>query len=152
LEGRSAGGLTVGAAINLRPDLYGFAHLGVPFVDVINTMLDASIPLTTGEYREWGNPNEPEAFGHMHAYSPYDNLTLQAYPSLLLTTGINDMQVRYSEPVKYAAKMRALNKSARVAVRINMGVGHGGASGRYAALEERAEELALMLWTLGIYQ
>jgi oligopeptidase B len=152
LEGRSAGGLTVGAAINLRPDLYGFAHLGVPFVDVINTMLDASIPLTTGEYREWGNPNEPEAFGHMHAYSPYDNLAVQSYPSLLLTTGINDMQVRYSEPVKYAAKLRALNNSARVAVRINMGVGHGGASGRYAALEERAEELALMLWILGIYQ
>ena len=152
LEGRSAGGLTVGAAINLRPDLYGFAHLGVPFVDVINTMLDASIPLTTGEYREWGNPNEPEAFGQMHAYSPYDNLASQTYPSLLLTTGINDMQVRYSEPVKYAAKMRALSESARVAVRINMGVGHGGASGRYAALEERAEELALMLWTLGIYQ
>lgn len=150
IEGRSAGGLTLGAAINLRPDLYRFSHLGVPFVDVITTMLDPSLPLTTGEYREWGNPNEPEAFKRILAYSPYDNLHRADYPVILLTTGINDMQVRYSEPAKYLARLRALNPDARAVMRVNMGVGHGGASGRYAALDERAEEMAFMLWSLGL--
>ena len=149
LEGRSAGGLTLGAALNLRPDLYRVAHLGVPFVDVINTMLDPTVPLTTGEYREWGNPNEPEAFRRILAYSPYDNLGAMPYPALLVTTGINDMQVRYSEPTKYVAKLRALNPDAHVIMRVNMGVGHGGASGRYKALDERAQELAYLLWMLG---
>ena len=149
LEGRSAGGLTLGAALNLRPDLYRVAHLGVPFVDVINTMLDPSVPLTTGEYREWGNPNEAEAFKRILAYSPYDNLAARQYPALLVTTGINDMQVRYSEPTKYVAKLRALNPKAQAVMRVNMGVGHGGASGRYKALDERAQELAYLLWMLG---
>ncbi len=145
--GRSAGGLLMGAAVNLRPELWKAAFVGVPFVDVLSTMLDASIPLTTGEYDEWGNPNEPEAYASMRAYSPYDNLKAGVYPHLFVSTGLNDPRVAYWEPAKYVARLRTLEQpgSGTLVLKTNMGAGHGGSSGRYDALNEAAEEYAFAL-------
>jgi oligopeptidase B len=152
IEGGSAGGLLMGAVVNERPDLFRAAHAAVPFVDVINTMMDASLPLTVGEYLEWGNPNEKPAFDYMLSYSPYDNLAKKEYPALLVTTSYNDSQVMYWEPAKYVAKLRTLktDKNPLVLKTKIQPAGHGGASGRYDALRDRAFELAWMLKQVGI--
>jgi oligopeptidase B len=152
IEGGSAGGLLMGAVTNLRPDLFKAVHSAVPFVDVMNTMLDASLPLTVGEYLEWGNPNEKAAFDYMRAYSPYDNLKKGAYPSILVTTSFNDSQVMYWEPAKYVAKLRSLKTDQNpLLLKIKMEpAGHGGASGRYDALKDKAFETAWMLHQVGI--
>ncbi|HEY8234558.1 MAG TPA: S9 family peptidase [Vicinamibacteria bacterium] len=152
IEGGSAGGLLVGAVVNERPDLFRAAHAAVPFVDVINTMMDASLPLTIGEYLEWGNPNEKPAFDYMLSYSPYDNLARKAYPALLVTTSYNDSQVMYWEPAKYVAKLRTLKTDANpLVLKTKMQpAGHGGASGRYDALKDRAFEVAWMLKQVGV--
>ena len=146
IEGGSAGGLLIGAVVNLRPELFGAAHLAVPFVDVMNTMLDASLPLTVGEYLEWGDPNQPEAAAYMRSYSPYDNLAARDYPAILVTTSLNDSQVMYWEPVKYVAKLRHLKTNdTPLLLKTNLGAGHGGASGRYDKLHETAFEFAWLL-------
>ena len=154
IEGGSAGGLLIGAVVNLRPDLFRAVLSHVPFVDVMNTMLDATLPLTVAEYEEWGNPNEPEAFAYMRSYSPYDNLdTLNAdkVPAMLVKTSLNDSQVMYWEPAKYVAKLRTLKKNeAPLLLHINMDAGHGGASGRYDYLKEIAFDDAFLLRELGI--
>jgi oligopeptidase B len=152
IEGGSAGGLLIGAVVNERPDLFKAAHAAVPFVDVINTMMDASLPLTVGEYLEWGNPNEKPAFDYMLSYSPYDNLAKKAYPALLVTTSYNDSQVMYWEPAKYVARLRTLKTDPNpLLLKTKMQpAGHGGASGRYDALRDRAFELAFMLKQVGI--
>lgn len=152
IEGGSAGGLLMGAVTNLRPDLFRAVHSAVPFVDVMNTMLDASLPLTVGEYLEWGNPNEKQAFDYMRSYSPYDKLEKKAYPAILVTTSYNDSQVMYWEPAKYVAKLRTLKTDTHpLLLKVKMDpAGHGGASGRYDALKDRAFELAWMLEQLGI--
>lgn len=151
IEGGSAGGLLIGAVVNLRSDLCKVAHLDVPFVDVINTMLDESIPLTVPEFLEWGNPQEAEAGRYMLEYSPYDNIEKKHYPTLLVTTSLNDSQVLFHEPAKYVAKMRALKADLNpLLLKCNMDAGHGGASGRYEALREKAYEYAVMLDQLGI--
>jgi oligopeptidase B len=151
IEGRSAGGLLMGAVVNMRPDLFKAAHAAVPFVDVMNTMLDASLPLTVGEYLEWGNPNEKTAFEYMRSYSPYDNLERKDYPALLVTTSLNDSQVMYWEPTKYVAKLRNCKTNySPLLLKCNMGAGHGGASGRYDRLRETAFEYAWLLSQVGI--
>jgi oligopeptidase B len=151
IEGASAGGLLVGAVLNARPELYRAALMSVPFVDVLNTMSDASLPLTVGEYEEWGNPAIEEQYRSIRSYCPYTNLRAQAYPALLVQTSYHDSQVMYWEPAKYVAKLRALNRGrGRMLLRVNMSAGHGGASGRYDALRERAFELAFALSELGI--
>jgi oligopeptidase B len=152
IQGGSAGGLLMGAVVNERPDLFRAAHLAVPFVDVVNTMMDASLPLTIGEYLEWGNPNEKEAFEYILSYSPYDNLAAKAYPALLVTTSYNDSQVMYWEPAKYVARLRTLKTDQNpLVLKTKMQpAGHGGASGRYDALKDRAFELAWMLKQVGI--
>ncbi|HXJ78751.1 MAG TPA: prolyl oligopeptidase family serine peptidase, partial [Candidatus Methylomirabilis sp.] len=152
IEGGSAGGLLMGAVVNLRPDLFHAVHAAVPFVDVMNTMMDASLPLTVGEYLEWGNPNEKPAFDYMLSYSPYDNLARKAYPAILVTTSYNDSQVMYWEPAKYVAKLRTLKTDANpLVLKTKMQpAGHGGASGRYDALKDRAFELAWMLEQVGV--
>jgi oligopeptidase B len=152
IEGRSAGGLLMGAVVNERPDLFRAVHAAVPFVDAMNTMMDASLPLTVGEYLEWGNPDEKPAFDYMLSYSPYDNLAKKAYPALLVTTSYNDSQVMYWEPAKYVAKLRTLKiDSNPLVLKTKMQpAGHGGASGRYDALKDRAFELAWMLKEVGI--
>jgi oligopeptidase B len=151
IEGRSAGGLLIGATLNLRPDLCKVAHLGVPFVDIINTMLDESLPLTVQEFLEWGNPKESAAGQYMLEYSPYDNLAHTDYPSILVTTSLNDSQVMYHEPTKYVAKLRTLKTDKNpLLLKCNMEAGHSGASGRYSALREKAYEFAFMLSELGI--
>ena len=153
IQGRSAGGLLMGAVVNMRPDLFHAVHAGVPFVDVMNTMLNASLPLTTGEYREWGNPNEKAAYDYMRSYSPYDNITNKAYPAMLVTTSLNDSQVMYWEPAKYVAKLRAHKTDTNpLLLKVNMAAGHGGASGRYEAIKEDAFILAWMLSQWGIEQ
>jgi len=145
-EGGSAGGLLMGAVVNLRPDLYRAIISHVPFVDVMNTMLDASLPLTVPEYEEWGNPNEPEAFEYMLSYSPYDNLKARSYPAMLVKTSLNDSQVMYWEPAKYVAKLRTLKTDDSVLLlHTNMSAGHGGASGRYDYLKEIAFDYAFLL-------
>ena len=152
IEGGSAGGLLMGAVTNLRPDLFKAVHSAVPFVDVMNTMMDATLPLTVGEYLEWGNPNEKPAFDYMLSYSPYDNLAKKAYPAILVTSSYNDSQVGYWEPAKYVAKLRTL-KTDRNPLLLKMKLepaGHGGASGRYDALKDRAFETAWMLRQVGI--
>jgi oligopeptidase B len=155
IEGGSAGGLLMGAAVNFaaaggRPKLFRAVVSHVPFVDVINTMLDASLPLTVGEYEEWGNPNEPAAFDYMRSYSPYDNLHEGAYPAMLVKTSLNDSQVMYWEPAKYVAKLRTLKTNdASLLLHINMDAGHGGASGRYDYLKEIAFDDAFILRELG---
>jgi oligopeptidase B len=151
IEGGSAGGLLMGAVVNERPDLFHAVHAAVPFVDVMNTMMDASLPLTVGEYLEWGNPNEKPAFDYMRSYSPYDNIKAKAYPSMLVTTSLNDSQVMYWEPAKYVAKLRAEKTDKNpLLLKTNMGAGHGGASGRYDRLKETAFERAWLMEQVGI--
>ncbi|MGH9395043.1 MAG: prolyl oligopeptidase family serine peptidase, partial [Terriglobales bacterium] len=150
IEGGSAGGLLIGAVVNLRPELFRAAHLAVPFVDVMNTMCDASLPLTVGEYLEWGDPRQPDAYAYMRAYSPYDNLSERRFPALLVTTSLNDSQVMYWEPAKYVAKLRTLNTGPTPPLlKTNLGAGHGGASGRYDRLRETAFEFTWLLDALG---
>jgi oligopeptidase B len=151
IRGGSAGGLLMGAVINMRPDLFRAVVADVPFVDVINTMLDASIPLTTGEWIQWGDPHKAEFYGYMKSYSPYDNIERKAYPNMLVTAGLNDPRVAYWEPAKWVAKLRA-NKTDNnlLLLRTNMGAGHGGASGRYDALREQAIRFAFILSALGM--
>ena len=144
--GGSAGGLLMGAVTNLRPDLFRAVVAEVPFVDVVNTMLDASLPLTVIEYDEWGNPNEAESYRYIRSYSPYDNVTAQAYPHMLVTAGLNDPRVAYWEPAKFTARLRALKTDAnRLLLKTNMGAGHGGASGRWDFLREVAFKYAFVL-------
>ena len=151
IEGGSAGGLLMGAVVNMRPDLFRVVLSHVPFVDVMNTMLDASLPLTVAEYEEWGNPNEAEAFAYMRSYSPYENLKAGDYPAMLVKTSLNDSQVMYWEPAKYVAKLRTLKKNdAPLLLHINMDAGHGGASGRYDYLKEIAFDYAFLLTQLGV--
>ena len=151
IQGGSAGGLLIGAVLNLRPDLFRAAILHVPFVDVINTMLDESLPLTVGEFEEWGNPKKKDEFLYMRSYSPYDNLRKRAYPSILVKTSFNDSQVMYWEPAKYVAKLRTLKTDARpLLLKTNMAGGHGGSSGRYDRLRETAFDQAFVLTQLGV--
>lgn len=146
INGVSAGGLLVGAVVNMRPDLFKAAHLNVPFVDIMNTMWDESLPLTTEEYLEWGNPREKSAYDYMRSYSPYDNLARKAYPSILVTTSINDSQVGYWEPAKYVAKLRTLKTDNNpLLLKVNLEAGHQGASGRYEEIKDTAFEYAWML-------
>ena len=145
-EGGSAGGLLMGAVINMAPELYHGVIAQVPFVDVITTMLDDSIPLTTGEYDEWGNPNKKEYYDYMVSYSPYDNVKEQVYPNLFVSTGLHDSQVQYWEPAKWGAKLRTHKKgNTKLYLHTNMDAGHGGASGRFEALKELAKEFAFLL-------
>lgn len=146
-NGGSAGGLLMGAILNLRPDLYDGVVADVPFVDVVTTMLDSSIPLTTGEYEEWGNPNNKKYYDYMKSYSPYDNVKAVNYPNILVTTGINDSQVAYWEPTKWVAKLRDMrtDKSKLLVMKIEMGAGHGGKSGRYEYLRDEALSYAFIL-------
>ncbi len=149
--GGSAGGLLMGAVANMRPDLYQTIVAQVPFVDVVTTMLDETLPLTTGEYEEWGNPNEEEYFRYMLSYSPYDNIKAQNYPNMLVTGGINDSQVLFHEPSKYTAKLRALKTEDNILIlHMNMDSGHGGATGRYDSIKDTAFELAFILNRVGI--
>ena len=149
--GRSAGGLLMGAITNMRPDLFQAVVAEVPFVDVITTMLDPSIPLTTGEYDEWGDPNQKEYYDYMFSYSPYDNVEARDYPNLLVTGGLHDSQVQYWEPAKWVAKLRAMKTdNNRLLLKTNMDAGHGGASGRFKRHHETAFSYAFMLDLLGI--
>jgi len=151
IQGGSAGGLLVGAVSNMRPDLFKAVVCQVPFVDVLNTMLDASLPLTTSEYIEWGNPNEKAAFEYMKKYSPYDNVKKQNYPAMLVKVSVNDSQVPYWEGTKLVARLRALKTDNNpLLLKVNFGAGHGGASGRYDALHETAYDYAFMLWQMGL--
>lgn len=151
IEGGSAGGLLMGAVANMRPDLFRAVVSHVPFVDVMNTMLDASLPLTVPEYEEWGNPNEQPAFEYMLGYSPYENLHSGAYPAMMVKTSLNDSQVMYWEPAKYVAKLRTLKSDSRaLLLHTNMSAGHGGASGRYDYLKEIAFDYAFLLRELGV--
>jgi oligopeptidase B len=151
IEGGSAGGLLMGAVANMRPELFRLVISHVPFVDVINTMLDASLPLTVGEYEEWGNPQIAADYACMKSYDPYSNLGRKAYPTMLVKTSLNDSQVMYWEPAKYVAKLRTLKTDANpLLLKINMGAGHGGASGRYDYLREIALDYAFLLSQLGI--
>ncbi|QVL34403.1 S9 family peptidase [Telmatocola sphagniphila] len=151
IQGGSAGGLLVGATINIRPDLCKVAVLQVPFVDVINTMLDESLPLTIQEFLEWGNPKKSEEYEYMKSYCPYTNLGKKSYPSIIVTTSLNDSQVLFHEPTKYVAKLRTLKTDSNPLIfKCNMNAGHGGASGRYEALKEKAFIDAFVLKQLGI--
>lgn len=151
IEGGSAGGLLMGAVTNMEPGLFRAVVSHVPFVDVMNTMLDASLPLTVPEYEEWGDPNQPEAFEYMLSYSPYDNLKATAYPAMLVKTSLYDSQVMYWEPAKYVAKLRRLKTDAHpLLLHINMSAGHGGASGRYDYLKEIAFDYAFLIRQLGV--
>ena len=151
IMGGSAGGLLMGAVANMRPDLFKVVVAQVPFVDVINTMLDASIPLTVTEYEEWGNPADDKYFDYMLSYSPYDNVRAQRYPNMLITAGLNDPRVQYWEPAKWTAKLRALKTDDNVLLlKTNMGAGHGGASGRYDRLKETAFSYAFILDMLDV--
>ena len=153
IEGASAGGLLMGAVTNMRPDLFKVVLCEVPFVDVMNTMLDASLPLTVSEYEEWGNPNGKAAFDYMMTYSPYDNIKAKQYPAIMVETSFDDSQVMYWEPAKYTAKMRAMKTDKNPLVFfINMHGGHGGSSGRYDSIRERDKYYAFMLTQLGITQ
>lgn len=144
--GGSAGGLLMGVVMNMAPELYNGIIASVPFVDVVTTMLDDSIPLTTGEYDEWGNPNDKKYYDYMKDYSPYDNITKQKYPNILVTTGLHDSQVQYFEPAKWVAKLRELKTDSNILIfQINMDAGHGGASGRFESLKEVAQEYAFIL-------
>ena len=152
ISGGSAGGELMGAVINSDPQLWGAVVAHVPFVDVLNTMLDASLPLTPGEWPEWGNPIEDKAaFELIRSYSPYDNVRAQAYPPLLVTAGLNDPRVTYWEPAKWVARLREMKTDGNeLLLKTNMGAGHGGKSGRFESLKETAEEFAFILWQLGI--
>jgi oligopeptidase B len=151
IEGGSAGGLLMGAVVNLRPDLFRAVLSHVPFVDVMNTMLDATLPLTVPEYEEWGNPNEAEYFTYMLSYSPYDNLKAASYPAMLVKTSLHDSQVMYWEPAKYVARQRTLKTDGHALLLVtNMQAGHGGSSGRYDYLKEIALDYAFLLRELGM--
>jgi oligopeptidase B len=167
IEGRSAGGLLVGAVANMRPELFSIVLAGVPFVDALNTILDATLPLTVGEYEEWGDPNEKQFYDYIKSYAPYENVHAAAYPAMLITAGLNDPRVSYWEPAKWAAKLRAASRAASRAVsratpralktdnrllllKTNMGSGHFGSSGRYEYLKETAFRYAFLLNALGI--
>ena len=151
IHGGSAGGLLIGATVNMRPDLARVAILDVPFVDVLNTMSDASLPLTTGEYIEWGNPNNKPEYDYIKTYSPYDNVAPKSYPTMLLFTSLNDSQVPYWEPAKFAAKLRATKADKNpLLFKINLEAGHGGASGRFDRLHEVAFEYSFGLAALGL--
>ena len=144
--GGSAGGLLVGAVINEVPELYNGVIASVPFVDVLTTMLDKSIPLTTGEYDEWGDPNGKQYYLHIKSYSPYDNVSSQNYPHILVTAGLHDSQVQYWEPVKWVCKLRdRKTDSNKLLLKTNMKAGHGGASGRFESLREDAIDYAFLL-------
>jgi oligopeptidase B len=146
INGGSAGGLLMGAVTNMRPDLFRVVMAEVPFVDVVNTMLDATLPLTVIEYDEWGNPNDPAAYAYMRSYSPYDNVERKDYPNILVTAGLNDPRVAYWEPAKWTARLRALKTDDnRLLLKTNMGAGHGGPSGRFDFLREIAFKYAFML-------
>ncbi|WP_372792082.1 S9 family peptidase [Lutibacter sp.] len=145
-SGGSAGGLLMGAIINMNPDLFHGIIASVPFVDIVTTMLDESLPLTTGEYDEWGNPNEKEYYDYMKSYSPYDNISKQSYPNMLITTGLNDSQVQYFEPAKWVAKLRELKTDKNILLmHTDMEAGHGGASGRFDSLKEVARDYSFIL-------
>lgn len=151
ISGGSAGGLLMGAVTNMRPDLFKAVVSYVPFVDVINTMLDKSLPLTVQEFLEWGNPENKEDYAYMKSYSPYDNITAKDYPNTLVRVSLNDSQVPYWEGAKYVAKLRALKTdNNHLLLKTNLGAGHGGASGRYDALKDVAFDYAFMLWQMGI--
>ena len=151
IEGGSAGGLLMGAVTNLRPDLFEAVVLQVPFVDVINTMLDETLPLTVGEFEEWGNPGEKETYEYIRTYCPYTNLRPGAYPAMLVRTSLNDSQVMYWEPAKYVARLRSLKTDSRpLLLEVNLDAGHGGASGRYDRLREVAFDYAFILWQMGL--
>lgn len=151
INGGSAGGLLMGAVTNLRPDLFKSVVAQVPFVDVINTMLDPTIPLTVQEYTQWGNPNDKVYYDYMKSYSPYDNVTAKKYPNLLITTGLNDPRVAYWEPAKWCAKLRKLKTDRNILLlKTNLGAGHGGPSGRYNALRETAFTFSFVILTLGV--
>jgi oligopeptidase B len=151
IQGGSAGGLLMGSVVNLRPDLFHAVIAKVPFVDVLNTMLDASLPLTVTEYEEWGNPNEEAAYRYMRTYSPYDNVEKKAYPNILITAGLNDPRVSYWEPAKWTAKLRAMKTDKNLLLlKTNMGSGHFGSSGRYERIKETALDYAFLLKTLGM--
>jgi oligopeptidase B len=146
IEGGSAGGLLMGAVTNFEPGLFKAVHAAVPFMDVMNTMMDSSLPLTVGEYLEWGNPNDRAAAAYMRSYSPYDNIERKPYPAILVTTSLNDSQVMYWEPTKYVAKLRSKKTDDRpLLLKCNMGAGHGGSSGRYDRLKETAFEYAWLM-------
>jgi oligopeptidase B len=143
--GGSAGGLLMGAVINMAPDLYNGVVAQVPFVDVVTTMLDEDIPLTTGEYDEWGNPNDKDYYEYMLSYSPYDNIKNKKYPNLLVTTGLYDSQVQYWEPAKWVARLRSLSENtSKLYLNTNMDAGHGGSSGRFESLKEIASVYAFI--------
>jgi len=151
IQGGSAGGLLMGAVSNLRPDLFKAVVSQVPFVDVLNTMLDATLPLTTSEYIEWGNPNEKAAFDYMKTYSPYDNVAAKDYPTMLVKVSLNDSQVPYWEGAKLVAKLRDMKTDKNpLLLKVNLGAGHGGSSGRYDALKEIAFDYSFMLWQMGL--
>ena len=145
-QGGSAGGLLMGAVVNYRPDLWNGVIAAVPFVDVVTTMLDESIPLTTGEFDEWGNPKIKEYYDYIKSYSPYDNVEAKEYPNMLVTTGLHDSQVQYWEPAKWVAKLREMKTDHNtLLLHTNMEAGHGGASGRFARHKETALEYAFIL-------
>jgi oligopeptidase B len=145
--GGSAGGLLMGAVLNMRPDLWKGVIAAVPFVDVVTTMLDESIPLTTGEFDEWGNPQEKEFYDYIKSYSPYDNVESKEYPAILVTTGYHDSQVQYWEPAKWVARLRELKTDSNpLLLYCDMDTGHGGASGRFKRLKETAMEYAFLIW------
>ncbi len=151
IQGGSAGGMLMGGVVNIAPKLFKAAIVQVPFVDVINTMLDDTLPLTTEEWIEWGNPNEKEAFDYMIKYSPYDNVKAQDYPNMLIETSLNDSQVPYWEGAKFAAKLRSVKTDNNtILLKTNMGAGHGGSSGRYDRLKEVAFDYAYALSQVGI--
>jgi oligopeptidase B len=153
IMGGSAGGLLMGAVVNLRPDLFHTVLALVPFVDVLNSMSDATLPLTVGEYEEWGNPEDKRFYEYMKSYSPYDNVKRATYPNILATGGLNDPRVPFWEPAKWVAKLRAMKSDKNLlAMKINLGAGHFGKSGRYSALEETAEQYAFLLMTMGVTQ
>jgi len=145
-QGGSAGGLLMGAVMNMKPEIWAGIVADVPFVDVVNTMLDESIPLTSGEFDEWGNPKQKDYFEYMRSYSPYDNVEAKAYPPLLVTTGYWDSQVQYWEPAKWVAKLRATKTDSNpILLYTNMDAGHGGASGRFRRLREVAMQQTFLL-------
>ena len=153
ITGGSAGGLLMGAVVNVRPELFHAVVSHVPFVDVLNTMLDESLPLTVGEFEEWGNPKKREEYAYMKTYSPYDNLRRTAYPAMLVKTSLNDSQVMYLEPAKYVARLRALKTDQNVLLlKVNMAAGHGGSSGRYDHLHEIAFDDAFLLTQLNVHE
>jgi oligopeptidase B len=150
-RGGSAGGLLIGAVLNQAPDLFRAAVAEVPFVDCLTTMLDESLPLTVGEWEEWGNPDaDPAAYATIRAYSPYDNVGASRYPDLLVTAGLEDNRVGFWEPAKWTAKLRAANPGNRVLLRTELGAGHGGPSGRYDAWKEEALVQAFLLDAFGL--